>query len=107
MEKLSSSTNVLKYEKKHGSGSFIADAMFVKGVSADRSKNDTNYDYLYVPDMEAEGLRQYTHRYHSGLSNYYYSRDCAVQAFAGLTPEIQASDPVQYNINVEKAKELF
>lgn len=49
--------------------------MLIKGMSVVRSENDSNYDYLYVPDLENEGLRQYTHRYFSGLHHYYFSRD--------------------------------
>lgn len=43
------------------------DKLFVKGVSADRSKNDTNLDYVQNKEMEALGIRQYIHKYHLGL----------------------------------------
>lgn len=78
----------LSYQKSENINSFIADAIFVKGISANRSENDTNFDYLYVPEMEELGLRQYTHRYHSGLSHYYQQRDIIQQSLAEIQPEL-------------------
>jgi hypothetical protein len=36
---------------------YLIDKIFVKGVSADRSKNDTNLDYVQSKEMESIGIR--------------------------------------------------
>jgi len=53
---------------------YLVDKLFVKGVSADRSKNDTNLDYVQSKDMEASGIRQYIHKFHLGLQPYYFKK---------------------------------
>ena len=45
--------------------------LFIRGVSHDRSKNDSNVDYIYFNQYESEGLRQYTHKYFLGYVPLY------------------------------------
>lgn len=71
-----SNTRDLKYEPPTGDGkSFLVDKMFIKGMNMDRKKNDTNFDYLYVSNMEKFGLRSFIHKYNTGQFHYYLMRD--------------------------------
>ena len=51
---------------------YLIDKLFLKGVSADRSENDTNFDYEVITSMEAQGLKQYIHKFNLGMTRYYY-----------------------------------
>jgi len=53
---------------------YLIDKLFVKGVSADRSKNDSNLDYVQSKEMEPLGIRQYIHKFHLGLQPYYFKK---------------------------------
>jgi hypothetical protein len=51
---------------------YLHDKIFIKGVNAIRSENDTNADYVAQKDEESIGLRKYVHKYHLGLQPYYF-----------------------------------
>ena len=51
---------------------YLADKIFIKGVNATRSENDTNADYIVEKSLETIGIRNYIHKYHIGLQPYYF-----------------------------------
>ena len=51
---------------------YVIDKLFLKGISADRTKNDSNFDYVVERDSEKQGLKQYKHKYQMGYQRYYY-----------------------------------
>ena len=56
----------LKFSRKENvslDSVYVVDKLFLKGVSVDRSKNDSNFDYVVVQDSEKQGLKQYKHKY--------------------------------------------
>lgn len=50
---------------------YIIDSLLVQGVSAQREKNMSNFDYSLEQSQEAAGVRAYTHRYFTGQGQYY------------------------------------
>ena len=46
---------------------FLHDKIFIKGINAIRSENDTNADYIAEKTEESIGIRKYVHKYHLGL----------------------------------------
>ena len=78
-QKLASSlykTSNLTYSPPTGTGkAFVVDKLFIKGMNIDRTKNDTNFDYYLVQNMEKFGLRTFVHRFNTGDFYYYYMRD--------------------------------
>lgn len=51
---------------------YLVDKLFIKGVNAIRSENDTNADYVAEKSLEAVGIRNYIHKFHLGLQPYYF-----------------------------------
>jgi len=51
---------------------YLIDKMFIKGVNAVRSENDTNADYIAENSLESIGIRNYIHKFHLGLQPYYF-----------------------------------
>lgn len=46
---------------------YLHDKIFIKGINAVRSENDTNADYIADKHLENIGIRSYIHKYHLGL----------------------------------------
>ena len=56
----------LKYSSKDSvslDSVYVIDKLFLKGISVDRSKNDSNFDYVVVQENEKQGLKMYKHKY--------------------------------------------
>jgi len=49
--------------------------MFVQGVDIDRSKNESNQDYLHSETANNKGVSSYIHKYLMGMQQYYFLRD--------------------------------
>jgi len=77
---------------------YLVDKIFVKGVSADRSKNDTNLDYVQSKEFEALGIRQYIHKFHLGLQPYYFKKQFE-QQLKKYTDEEAKKDPQAFFMN--------
>ena len=75
------------------------DLILVKGVGVDRSTNDDQIDYLKLTKMEAKGIRQYVHKYHQGMQDFYYLKRYE-QEIKNLSDELWVRD------NAELAKKL-
>lgn len=71
---------------------YLIDKLFIKGVSADRDKNDSNADYVALKDVESRGIRTYVHKFHLGLAPYYYKRQYDDE-LSKLTEEEAKKDP--------------
>lgn len=52
-------------------GDYLVDCMLVRGVSPDRSQNESNFDYTLDRTEEDSGLRYYRHKYFDGYEHYY------------------------------------
>lgn len=53
---------------------YVVDKLFIKGVNADRSKNDSNADYVALKGKESDGIREYVHKFHLGLQPMYFKK---------------------------------
>ena len=53
---------------------YVVDKLFIKGVNADRTKNDSNADYVALKGKENEGIREYVHKFHLGLQPMYFKK---------------------------------
>jgi len=88
----------LKYTAATGKGkAFLVDKLFIKGMNLDRSKNDTNFDYYYVSNMEKFGLRTFLHKFNTGDYYYYLMRDFKDSHFKKVNDnEFKKNDPDGY-----------
>jgi len=66
-------------------------------MNLDRSKNDTNFDYYYVSNMEEFGLRTFVHKFNTGDYYYYLMREFKQSHFLKINDyKFQTEDPDGY-----------
>ena len=84
---------------------YLVDKMFLKGLSADRSKNGSNFDYTVVTDNERLGLKGYVHKYHLGMQRYYFRKQFNESLLAKMTDEEFEKNPQDYYYRERKIRE--
>ena len=72
---------------------YIIGKMVLKGISAERAKNDTNFDYIINSEEEKNGLKIYFHKYHLGYARYYFLKAFGESMLAKLNDKEGAKDP--------------
>ena len=82
-----------KVDKFDPESVYMIDKMFLKGISAERSKNDTNFDYVVNSEDEKNGLKIYCHKYNLGYLRYYFLKEHGESVMAKLTVEESKKDP--------------
>ena len=75
---------------------YLLDKLFLKGVSADRSQNGSNFDYVVITNLEANGLKQYIHKYNLGFQRYYFRKAFDDDILKKLSPEEHKKDPKEF-----------
>ena len=86
----------IKYTQKSvfdGNSIYLIDKIFMKGVSAEREKNDTNFDYIVVQDYEKFGIKLYKHKYNTGLERYYFRKAFNESLLSKFSIEDEQKDP--------------
>lgn len=84
--------------------SYIIDQLFIKGLSADRTMNDTNLDYVMSDALEVDGLRSYIHKYNLGLQPFYFKK-AFQKEMAALTVRNKESDKEDFYANDRKLQQ--
>jgi len=54
---------------------YLVDFMFVQGIDMDRSKNQSNQDYIHSETANNKGISSFIHKYYMGMQHFYFLRD--------------------------------
>ena len=93
-----------KNEEVNPDSIYVIDKLFLKGISADRGSNDSNFDYVVVQDSEKYGLKQYKHKYQMGYQRYYYLKRIG----DSLPKDNKIEDPILFTERERKMRdEIF
>jgi len=90
----------LRYKKPAGDADpnsvYLLDKLFLKGVGSERSTNGSNFDYVVITHLEAEGLKQYVHKYNLGFQRYYFLKAFDKDILSKLTMEEQKKNVKEF-----------
>ena len=90
----------LRYKKAAGdvdlNSVYLLDKLFLKGVGSERSKNGSNFDYVVITDLEAEGLKQYVHKYNLGHQRYYFLKAFDADILSKLNMDEQKNNQKEF-----------
>ena len=86
---------------------YLLDKLFLKGVSADRSINGTNFDYVVVSQNEQVGLKQYVHKFNLGFQRYYFLKEFGKSILGRMNGAEEKKDPKAFYYRERSIRDAY